>query len=79
MARAPGRIIPRHPASNEATRRVGLWQFFGEVINELKKVTWPSREETTRLTILVIAISATIGVALGVLDLLFNRIFTQVF
>lgn len=79
MARAPGGNILRRPAPSEATRRGGLWQFFGEVVSELKKVTWPSRQETTRLTILVIAISGTIGIALGILDLLFNRLFTQLF
>jgi len=49
------------------------------VVSELKKVTWPSRQETTRLTIMVIAISGAIGIALGILDLLFNRLFTQLF
>ena len=79
MARAPGGSILRRPASSEATRRGGIWQFFGEVVTELKKVTWPSRQETIRLTIMVIAISGAIGVVLGILDLLFNRLFTQLF
>lgn len=79
MARAPGGNILRRPASSEATRRGGIWQFFGEVVTELKKVTWPSRQETIRLTIMVIAISGAIGVVLGILDLLFNRLFTQLF
>ena len=79
MARAPGGNILRRPASSEATRRGGIWQFFGEVVTELKKVTWPSRQETIRLTIMVIAISGAIGVVLGILDLLYNRLFTQLF
>jgi len=51
-----------------------LFQFFGEVVNELKKVTWPSRQETIRLTILVVAVSTSIGIALGVADLIFTRL-----
>ena len=51
-----------------------MFQFFGEVVSELKKVTWPSRQETIRLTLLVIAVSVAIGVVLGVLDLLFTRL-----
>jgi preprotein translocase subunit SecE len=47
------------------------------VVGELKKVTWPSREETTRLTMLVIAISATIGIALGLIDIGFTRVFER--
>jgi len=44
------------------------------VISELKKVTWPSRQETTRLTLLVIAVAVSIGIALGLIDLLFTRL-----
>jgi preprotein translocase subunit SecE len=45
------------------------------VISELKKVTWPTKEETTRLTILVVAVSVTIGIILGVIDFGFTRLF----
>ena len=31
--------------------------FLSEVIGELRKVTWPSRQESTRLTIMVLALS----------------------
>jgi preprotein translocase subunit SecE len=71
VARSTGTPILRRPTAGEAGRRVGLFQFFGEVVNELRKVTWPTREETTRLTIVVIAVAASIGAALGLLDLLF--------
>ena len=36
---------------------------------ELAKVTWPTREETRNLTIVVIGISVTLGVFLGVGDM----------
>jgi preprotein translocase subunit SecE len=53
--------------------------FFGrglqDIINELKKVTWPTREETIRLSIAVIAVAATIGLALGGLDAFYNWLF----
>ena len=39
-----------------------------DIVAELRKVTWPTREETRNLTIVVIGISATIGVLLGLLD-----------
>ena len=42
-----------------------------EIIAELRRVTWPSREETTRLTIMVVVVSATIGLLLGALDYVF--------
>ncbi|MAO89046.1 MAG: preprotein translocase subunit SecE [Dehalococcoidia bacterium] len=47
---------------------------FGEVYSELRRVTWPTREETTRLTIMVVAVSAVIGVFLGLVDMGFSRL-----
>ncbi|MSQ21896.1 MAG: preprotein translocase subunit SecE [Dehalococcoidia bacterium] len=64
----------RRPSPGEAGPRKGVFQFFGEVVSELKKVTWPTRQETIRLTLLVIAVSVAIGVVLGLLDLLFTRL-----
>lgn len=43
-----------------------------DIVNELKKVSWPTREETTRLTIAVIAVTVSIGLLLGGVDLGFN-------
>ncbi len=59
----------------EGVRRPPRFQLLSEVIGELKKVTWPTREEATRLTILVIVVSVTIGIALGLIDLGFARLF----
>lgn len=74
MARSgPGGLL-RRPTTGEAGPRGGIFRFFGEVVSELKKVTWPTRQETMRLTLLVIAVSVVIGVALGGLDLLFTRL-----
>ena len=44
---------------------------FREVRSEMKKVVWPTREETIRLTIVVIAISALISVLLFMADTIF--------
>ena len=43
-----------------------------DIVSELKKVTWPTREETTRLAVAVIAVTVTIGLLLGGVDLGFN-------
>ncbi|MFC1935384.1 preprotein translocase subunit SecE [Chloroflexota bacterium] len=77
MARPTGSSILRRPSPGEAGRRGGLFQFFGEVVSELKKVTWPTRAETVRLTLLVIAVSVSIGIVLGLIDMLFTRLFDQ--
>jgi len=43
-------------------------------IEEMKKVTWPTRKETNNYIILVIAISLGIAAFLGALDYIFNAI-----
>lgn len=53
--------------------------FFKEVIGELRKVAWPSRREAVRLTILVIIISAVVGLALGAVDFGFTQLSIAVF
>jgi preprotein translocase subunit SecE len=41
------------------------------VVAELKKVTWPSRDEVVRLTLVVIVVSVAVGALLGTADLIF--------
>lgn len=52
--------------------------FFSEVRSELSKVTWPTRKEVVRLTLIVFAVSAVIGLYVGGLDYMFTRILTVV-
>ena len=49
--------------------------FFSDSFNELRRVTWPSREETIRLSIMVIVVASIIGTFLGIFDLLFSKLF----
>lgn len=54
-------------------------KFIREVIAELKKVTWPSREETMKLTVVVIVISVIVGIFIGGLDSLLLKATTLLF
>tara|TARA_Y100000741_G_scaffold170961_1_gene129484 strand:+ start:223 stop:444 length:222 start_codon:yes stop_codon:yes gene_type:complete len=47
----------------------------GLIWSELKKVTWPTRREALRLTILVLIISGTIGAILSLIDIGFAELF----
>ena len=58
------------------SRRFSIFGFFGDVFSELRKVTWPTRQEASRLTMLVIALAALMGVFLGAFDWVFARIFS---
>ncbi len=52
-------------------------RFFQESWSELKKVTWPTREQTMRLTVLVFVISAAVGAYIAFWDVLFTTIVAQ--
>ena len=76
MARQPTtRPAPGLPRTGIG-ERIGIGRFFGEVISELRKVNWPTRQEATRLTLLVLAISVVIGLFLGLMDNVFSRLFS---
>lgn len=50
--------------------------FFRSIGGELRKVTWPTREETQRLTIIVVIASVVVGAALGGIDFIFTELVT---
>ncbi len=52
----------------------GRFRFITDAISELRKVTWPSREETKRLTTMVVIISVAMGILLGFVDEVFSTV-----
>jgi len=55
-----------------------LAQYLTESREELKKVTWPKRDELVRLTLVVLGLSTVTAVYLGVLDSILSRLVTLV-
>ena len=51
---------------------IKLSDYIKETKGEMKHVSWPTKKETTDFTVLVIAISITVGVLLGVFDFIFR-------
>ena len=49
-------------------------RYFRETRAELRKVVWPSRQEATRLSIIVISVMIALSAFLGVVDFLFARL-----
>ena len=47
-------------------------RFINESWSELKKVSWPTREQVRNLTVLVFAISLVVGLYITVLDTVFQ-------
>lgn len=75
MTRNPS--APRRFGSQAAKRAMGI-RALGDVISELRRVTWPTRQETFRLSLMVIGVAAAVGVFLGAIDFLFSRIFSVI-
>jgi len=49
-------------------------RYFEESWSELKKVTWPTREQVRHLTVLVFVVSAAIAVFVAAWDFVFTEV-----
>ena len=54
-------------------------RWWRETIGELRKVSWPTRQEAWRLTKIVMVVMAFMSVLLGVLDFAFTRLISFIF
>jgi preprotein translocase subunit SecE len=64
-------------ASGAAARGAGRGAFWRprivtDVISELRKVVWPTREEVVYLTIVVVVVTLILGAVLGAIDIAFG-------
>jgi preprotein translocase subunit SecE len=50
---------------------MGIKQYINETRAEMKHVTWPTRQQTTSYTIVVILLSIIVAIYLGAFDSLF--------
>lgn len=53
-------------------QRIRRW--FKETAGELRKVTWPTREEAIALTRIVLIVTIIMSAILGILDFIFARL-----
>jgi preprotein translocase subunit SecE len=57
------------PASAPAAGRLaGVRTFLQDVAAEMRKVTWPTRDEVRKATLAIIAFVGVLGLAIGLLD-----------
>ena len=52
----------------------GIRRYIAEAVSELKKVSWPTVEQTRNLTVLVFAVSLAVGIYVFVFDRLFQGV-----
>jgi preprotein translocase subunit SecE len=58
-----------------APTKKSRFSFFSEVVAELRKAHWPTRQEALRLSVLVLIVCLVVGAVLGGLDYGFFRFF----
>jgi preprotein translocase subunit SecE len=49
-------------------------KYFREVISELKQTSWPSKNDTKNMTLLVVLVATLLALYLGGLDFLLQKI-----
>lgn len=49
-------------------------RYLREVRSEMSKVVWPTREQATNLTVIVLIVMIAMGVFLGVMDFAFGEL-----
>lgn len=64
---------PARPEA-EAGRLAGTKEFLESTRAEMRKVTWPTREELTKATRMVIVLSVILGVTIGLIDFVLQKI-----
>ena len=67
------------PQQRLKEERVSPRQFISEVTSELKKTSWPTRQETIRLAIIVFIAIVVLTAFIFGLDLLFGEALTNLF
>jgi preprotein translocase subunit SecE len=50
-------------------------KYLKETRAELKKVNWPSRQEATNLTLIIISVTIFMALLLGLIDYIFAKLF----
>ena len=60
--------------ADKAKKQNAIQRYFSETAGELRKVSWPTRQEAVQLTILVLIVMVFMGAFLGLMDLLAGHV-----
>ena len=74
-------VVEREEVGTPRKWGAGVGGFFAKVANflvsaraEMKKVTWPTRDELVKATRMILILSVVLGVMIGLLDLVLQKI-----
>jgi preprotein translocase subunit SecE len=66
-------VAEKKVAQQQRENRIA--RLYRETVGELRKVSWPTRQEATNLTTIVLIVIFAMAMFLGLLDILFSRLF----
>jgi preprotein translocase subunit SecE len=72
-----GKVIPlkaRKPARRKVNIFRSIANYFSDVKSELKKVSWPDRQEILTSTIVVVVVVVVFTLFIGIIDEIFIRL-----
>jgi preprotein translocase subunit SecE len=78
VTQTKGAVTQTKKTVTQAKKEYRIVRYFKEVRAELRKVVWPSRQVTIRLTSIVFGVTVTMSLALGLLDWIFSQIFALI-
>jgi len=64
------------PVSAKQHQENAIVRYFRETWFELKKVSWPTRQEALNLTFVVVVVAAFMAVVLSLMDWAFSSLFS---
>ena len=64
-------------AKKSAESSNALFRYFRQTRGEVRKVTWPTRKESQRLTAIVLGVTAVMALFLGILDYVFSNLIQE--
>lgn len=68
-----GSVKKPSPEKKQGQQQNPISKYFRETRGELRKVTWPSREESWRLTFIVLGVTLAMSAFLWLFDTLFSN------
>ena len=68
-------MVAKKKIKKTSKKQSGITRLYRETVGELRKVTWPTRQEAVNLTGIVLIVTFSMSAFLGIVDYLFSRVF----
>lgn len=67
--------VKNNPKTEKTIKNNSLFSFFGDVNKEIRRITWPSKDETKKAFVAVLVFTLMYTILVGGLDSIFENLF----